>query len=154
MNLALYDCDVLVVTGTSYFLWVMDNLKEISAEVARIWEEDHKKEEEEEGQEDRSRQETDTIGSDSKCCELEYHKVSPTRSRKVHVHSILHSAFQLSDRVSDIDRKIVMVSDKLNLMVENQEKLVKIHSKYRYRALIVITSRTFIQNILMMRGEV
>ena len=42
MNLALYDCDVLVVTGTSYFLWVMDNLKEISAEVARIWEEDHK----------------------------------------------------------------------------------------------------------------
>ena len=83
MNLALYDCDVLVVTGTSYFLWVMDNLKEISAEVARIWEEDHKKEEEEEGQEDRSRQETDTIGSDSKCCELEYHKVSPTRSRNV-----------------------------------------------------------------------
>ena len=134
MNLALYDCDVLVVTGTSYFLWVMDNLKEISAEVARIWEEDHKKEEEEEGHEDRSRQETDTIGSDSKCCELEYHKVSPTRSRNVHVHSILHSAFQLSDRVSDIDRKIVMVSDKLNLMVENQEKLVKIHSKYRYRA--------------------
>ena len=40
----------------------------------------------------------------------------------------------MSDRVSDIDRKIVMVSDKLNLMVENQEKLVKIHSKYRYRA--------------------
>ena len=80
MNLALYDCDVLVVTGTSYFLWVMDNLKEISAEVARIWEEDHKKEEEEEeGQEDRSRQETETIGSDSKCCELEYHKVSPNR---------------------------------------------------------------------------
>ena len=76
VNLALYDCDVLVVTGTSYFLWVMDNLKEISAEVARIWEEDHKKEEEEEeGQEDRSRQETDTIGSDSKCCELEYNKV-------------------------------------------------------------------------------
>ena len=52
----------------------------------------------------------------------------------VHIYSILHSAFQLSDRVSDIDRKIVMVSDKLNLMVENQEKLVKIHSKYRYRA--------------------
>ena len=134
MNLALYDCDVLVVTGTSYFLWVMDNLKEISAEVARIWEEDHKKEEEEEGQEDRSRQETDTIGSDSKCCELEYHKVTLTRSRNVHVHSILYPSFQLSDRVSDIDRKIVMVSDKLNLMVENQEKLVKIHSKYRYRA--------------------
>ena len=89
MNLALYDCDVLVVTGTSYFLWVMDNLKEISAEVARIWEEDHKKEEEEEGQEDRSRQETDTIGSDSKCCELEYHKVSPIRSRNVYIYSIL-----------------------------------------------------------------
>ena len=34
--------------------------------------------------------------------------------------------------MSDIDRKIVMVSDKLNLMVENQEKLVKIHSKYRW----------------------
>ena len=47
-------------------------------------------------------------------------------------HSVLYSAFQLSDRVSDIDRKIVMVSDKLNLMVENQEKLVKIHSKYRW----------------------
>ena len=128
MNLALYDCDVLVVTGTSYFLWVMDNLKEISAEVARIWEEDHKKEEEDEGQEDRSRQETDTIGSDSKCCELEYHKVTPTRPEILS----LYPSFQLSDRVSDIDRKIVMVSDKLNLMVENQEKLVKIHSKYRW----------------------
>ena len=91
MNLALYDCDVLVVTGTSYFLWVMDNLKEISAEVARIWEEDHKKEEEEEeGQEDRSRQETETIGSDSKCCELEYHKVSPLANPTRNILSRMH----------------------------------------------------------------
>ena len=100
MNLALYDCDVLVVTGTSYFLWVMDNLKEISAEVARIWEEDHKKEEEEEeGQEDRSRQETDTIGSDSKCCELEYHKVSPSRPELPKSRNILSVILHFSCRI-------------------------------------------------------
>ena len=45
-----------------------------------------------------------------------------------------------------------MVSDKLNLMVENQEKLVKIHSKYRW-ALIVTTSSISV-NIYMMRAEV
>ena len=42
VNLAIYDTDVLVVTGTSYFLWVMDNFKEISAEVLKIWEEENK----------------------------------------------------------------------------------------------------------------
>ena len=42
VNLAIYDTDLLVVTGTSYFLWVMDNFKEISAEVLRIWEEENK----------------------------------------------------------------------------------------------------------------
>ena len=42
VNLAIYDTDILVVTGTSYFLWVMDNFKEISAEVLKIWEEENK----------------------------------------------------------------------------------------------------------------
>ena len=42
VNLAIYDTDLLVVTGTSYFLWVMDNFKEISNEVLRIWEEENK----------------------------------------------------------------------------------------------------------------
>ena len=42
VNLAIYDADLLVVTGTSYFLWVIDNFKEISAEALRIWEEENK----------------------------------------------------------------------------------------------------------------
>ena len=38
---------------------------------------------------------------------------------------------KLSDKVADIDQKIVMVSDKLNLMVDSQNKLTEIHNKYR-----------------------
>ena len=38
---------------------------------------------------------------------------------------------QLSDTVQDIDRKIATVGDKLNVIVESQNKLGEIHKKYR-----------------------
>ena len=75
-NLAIYDCDQLVVTGTSYFLWTMDNFKEINQEVNRIWDEENKVEEEEVEETEESNQET--LDSSSRCCELEYGKVTGT----------------------------------------------------------------------------
>lgn len=107
VNLAIYDTDLLVVTGTSYFLWVMDNFKEISNEVLRIWEEENKVVEEKE-QEDESHQET--LSTDTRCCELEYNK--------------------LSDRVTDIDKKMLEVSERLNLMIDKQEQIMELHTKY------------------------
>ena len=38
----------------------------------------------------------------------------------------------MSERVAAIDNKIVIVSDKLNLMIDGQTKLTEIHNKYRY----------------------
>ena len=53
----------------------MDNFKDISTEVMRIWEEENKvTEEEEEEDKEESHQETLNSG-DSRCCELEYNKV-------------------------------------------------------------------------------
>lgn len=109
-NLSIYDNDHLIVTGTSYFLWIMDNFKDLSAEVLRIWEEENKVEEEDPEEEPELESHQETLNSDQRCCELEYNK--------------------LSDKVADIDQKIVMVSDKLNLMVDSQNKLTEIHNKY------------------------
>ena len=36
----------------------------------------------------------------------------------------------MSSRVEDIDKKIVIISEKLNLMVDNQSKLTELHNKY------------------------
>ena len=71
-NLAIYDNDMLVVTGTSYYLWILDNYKDISAEVQRLWEEENKVAEED-CPEEESHQET--LDS-ARCCELEFNKVS------------------------------------------------------------------------------
>ena len=45
---------------------------------------------------------------------------------------------KLSDKVADIDQKIVMVSDKLNLMFDSQNKLTEIHNKYRLVENIIV----------------
>ena len=58
------------MTGTSYFLWLMDNYKEISGEVARVWEEDNKAEL---AHEEDSHQET--LAESGRCCEFECKKV-------------------------------------------------------------------------------
>ena len=71
-NLAIYDNDMLVVTGTSYYLWILDNYKDISAEVQRLWEEENKVAEEESHQEEGSHQET--LDS-ARCCEAQINKV-------------------------------------------------------------------------------
>ena len=71
-NLAIYDNDMLVVTGTSYYLWILDNYKDISAEVQRLWEEEHKVAEEEDCPEEESNQET--LDS-ARCCEAQITKV-------------------------------------------------------------------------------
>ena len=45
----------------------------------------------------------------------------------------MHSKYflcKLSTRVEDIDRKVVAISEKLNLMVDNQSKLTELHNKY------------------------
>ena len=52
----------------------MDNFKEISTEVMKIWEEENKVDEEEEEDKEESHHETLNSG-DSRCCELEYNKV-------------------------------------------------------------------------------
>ena len=85
-NLAIYDCDRLVVTGTSYFLWTMDNFKDLSAEVNRIWDEENKVEEEEETEE--SHQETLDSDTRSRCCEMEYSKVSVRKHLKISASNI------------------------------------------------------------------
>ena len=70
-NLAIYDNDMLVVTGTSYYLWILDNYKDISAEVQRLWEEENKVAEED-CHEEESHQET--LDS-ARCCEAQINKV-------------------------------------------------------------------------------
>jgi len=116
-NLAIYDNDVLIVTGTSYFLWVMDNLKEMTAEVQKLWDDVQKKiadeqaeEDEEECPEEESNQDT-LETSDSRCCELEYRK--------------------LSDRVADIDTKIGVVGEKLNLVLDTHKKMNELQTHHR-----------------------
>jgi len=108
-NLAIYDCDTLIVTGTSYFLWIMDNFKELTAEVNRIWDEENKVEDEE-VEDDKEESHHETLDSGSRCCELEYGK--------------------LSGKVDDIDQKILSISEKLNLVINNQTKLTELHNKY------------------------
>ena len=75
-NLSIYDNDHLIVTGTSYFLWIMDNFKDLSAEVLRIWEEENKVEEEDPEEEPELESHQETLNSDQRCCELEYNKVN------------------------------------------------------------------------------
>ena len=125
-NLAIYDNDMLVVTGTSYYLWILDNYKDISAEVQRVWEEENKVtgEEEEDCPEERSNQETLDSG---RCCELQYSKVR-LRAAQLSSDGLI---WQLSDTVQDIDKKIATVGDRLNVIVDSQNKLGELHKKYR-----------------------
>ena len=39
---------------------------------------------------------------------------------------------QLSDTVQDIDKKIASVGDKLNIIVDSQNKLCELHKNYRF----------------------
>ena len=73
-NLAIYDNDMLVVTGTSYYLWILDNFKDISAEVQRLWEEENKVREEDCPEEESNQETLDS----ARCCEMEINKVSRT----------------------------------------------------------------------------
>ena len=82
---------------------------------------------EEKEQEDESNQET--LSTDTRCCELEYHKVSQNKI-KYFRHAFI--CFQLSDRVTDIDKKMLEVSERLNLMIDKQEQIMELHTKYRY----------------------
>ena len=40
--------------------------------------------------------------------------------------------FKLSDRVTDIDQKMLEVSERLNLMIDKQEQIMELHTKYRW----------------------
>ena len=53
----------------------MDNFKDLSAEVLRIWEEENKVEEEDQEDEPEEESHQETLNSDQRCCELEYNKV-------------------------------------------------------------------------------
>ena len=95
-NLAIYDNDMLVVTGTSYYLWILDNYKDLSAEVQRLWEEEHKVAEED-CPEEESHQET--LGS-TRCCELEYNKVREAQCQLQSVQMLSSSSSQTQSRIS------------------------------------------------------
>ena len=122
-NLAIYNNDTLVVTGTSYFLWVMDNFKEISSEVRRVWEEDNKVVEDL-GAEEESQQET--LEESGRCCELEYNKVKVEGCMTEMIMSR-----QLSDRLLDLDNKMTALADTLHLMLPSQNQLKEISGKSR-----------------------
>ena len=123
-NLAIYDNDMLVVTGTSYYLWILDNYKDISAEVQRLWEEENKVAEDESHQEEESHQET--LDS-ARCCEAQITKVR--KAEQLRSSDVV--MLQLSDTVQDIHNKIATVGDKLNIIVDSHSKLCEIHKKYR-----------------------
>ena len=99
----------------------MDNFKEMSNEVRRVWEEDNKAVEDL-GAEEESQQET----LEGRCCELEYNKVTELKER-----SDIIMFWQLSDRLLDIDNKISALADTLHLMLPSQKDMKEINGRYR-----------------------
>ena len=45
--------------------------------------------------------------------------------------NVRHVHLKLSDRVTDIDKKMLEVSERLNLMIDKQEQIMELHTKYR-----------------------
>lgn len=99
----------------------MDNFKEMTNEVRRVWEEDNKAVEDL-GAEEESQQET----LEGRCCELEYNKVTGGEGEKYII-----MFWQLSDRLLDIDNKITALADTLHLMLPSQKEMKEITGRYR-----------------------
>ena len=57
---------------------------------------------------------------------------STTRSVRGIGPKTKYFCFKLSDRVTDIDKKMLEVSERLNLMIDKQEQIMELHTKYRW----------------------
>ena len=87
-KVSVYDCDTMIVSGTSYYLWVMDYYKvpptlaitisaqEFSAQVQKIWDEKNcatkQQQQQREGEEE---MEMDTPTTSTDCCGRDCAKV-------------------------------------------------------------------------------
>ena len=56
---------------------------------------------------------------------------STTRSVQGNCLKTEYFCFKLSERVTDIDKKMLEVSERLNLMIDKQEQIMELHTKYR-----------------------
>ena len=55
----------------------------------------------------------------------------------------------MSDRVTDIDQKMLVVSERLNLMLDKQEQLMELQNKYRFSMIINKTITIVIKQIVV-----